>query len=76
MATLYAAIMVSTSSYFVCSCLYIDTICDHFEILIHSIENDVEESLKENKPPLSRKIGQRVKNIVIEAINIHVKALE
>lgn len=37
----YAIATSLTSSYFVCCCLYIIAICDHFNLLVHSIQPNI-----------------------------------
>lgn len=65
MSISYVLSVVSVTSYFVCCCFYIQTICDHFDMLVKSIEQKDGE------------IGERTQEKkIIEAIEIHVKVFE
>lgn len=42
----YGKTMISITSYFICCCFYIETICDHFNLVIESIEQPIDGSGK------------------------------
>lgn len=65
MSISYVLSVVSVTSYFVCCCLYVQAICDHFNLLINSID--------QNGEPYDERIQ---KTEMIEAIEIHVKVFE
>ena len=64
--------MVSVSSYFVCCCLYIETICDNFAAIIVSIQKLIERNQIENN---KRKILEnqiKIKYQIRDAVELHV----
>lgn len=65
MSISYVLCVVSVTSYFVCCCFYVQAICDHFNLLIDSID--------QNDEPCAERI-QETK--MTEAIEIHVKVFE
>lgn len=67
---------VSVISYFMCCCYYIGAICDHFDILIEMIKNDLEFYRKENNPLVYRKLGKSIQRKFHQSIAIHIKAFE
>lgn len=72
----YAGIITSVSSYFVCCCLYIQGICNHFNLLIQSLQNDVEQYKKDTNPKIMQEKSQSIKKTFCKAIEAHVTALE
>lgn len=74
MSSTYAVCVLSTTSYFVCTCIYICTICEHFDLLFASLERDIEQIQDQN----SNFIGLRHKALkcLHHAIEIHVKVYE
>lgn len=73
----YSFMMVTTTSFFVCGCLYIGAICDHCNLLIESIHEDNNRIINEWKNATeTRKQHQRVNEKFIKAIKIHVRAHE
>lgn len=71
----YSLVMITISSYFVCCCFYIGALCDHFDYLIHSLNDDVEQTqVKENVSMDQRKI--RIKDILSRSVCIHIKVFE
>lgn len=74
MSTSYALCVLSTTSYFVCCCIYISTISKHFELLFKSIENDVDQM--NNKNTFSPELSQNAQANLHQAIEVHVKIYE
>lgn len=72
----YAAVIASVTAYFVCCCFYINGICDHFDLLIYSLEEDLERNQFENDPIKYQKLCRKVKETLCKAIDSQVKALE
>lgn len=68
MAVIYVLGMITTTSYFVCSCFYIEAICDHFAQLLHSTSNVI----KRNKSQRNLKTREKL----FHAIKIHAKIFE
>lgn len=67
----YSLIMIAATSYFICGCLYIGAICDHFDVLIDTIEKDVETNQLENNSFKYKKREQEIWKCFCNAIEIH-----
>lgn len=76
MALTYAITLVSLTSYFVCCCLYIGAICNHFEFLMHSIRDDVHRNHAEKNLPKQHKLNRQTQANLVQAIQLHVKLIE
>lgn len=73
---MYATSVTLIPSYFVGFCLYICAICDHFKLLIKSIDKDLErDRLRQNTKP-SEKMFEQTKQKLCKAIRIQIKAFE
>lgn len=66
MALSYALTMVSVTSYFVCCCLYIAAICDHFDLLNYSFAEEID---------LVKNV-HKIRTTLIRAIQLHVNLFE
>lgn len=67
----YSMVMVNISTYFVCCCFYIVGICEHFDYLIHSINQIVEsKDGKENASSAEKRV-LNMKTTLSKAIIIH-----
>lgn len=67
----YSAVLVTISTYFVCCCFYIVGLCEHFDYLIHSLEeNDESNGQAENAIPKEQRI-RFMKETLSKAVNIH-----
>lgn len=72
----YTSSMVPVTSYFVCCCVYVFGICEHFELLIKSTWSDAEE-YNDEKNPLKRNILHRkLQKTLRESIAAHVNLYE
>lgn len=65
MSISYVLSVVSVTSFFVCCCFYIQAICNHFKLLINSIEQNDGQCDERNQ-----------EKKITNAIEIHVKAFE
>lgn len=72
----YSVVMVTISSYFACCCFYIQTLCDHFEYLIDSLKNIVEENPAKGNVSLSERKRLKMKETLSQAVCIHIKTFE
>lgn len=72
----YVLSMVSITSYFVCCCFYISTICDHFDLHIKSADKYSDQLLKKKKQKKRKGIYRSIKNSIFQAIDIHVQVLQ
>lgn len=72
----YAGIITSVSSYFVCCCLYIQGICHHFDLLIDSIQNDVQQNQIETTAIRYRQRSRQIWMKCCKLIDIHVNAVQ
>lgn len=75
----YSLILVSITSYFVCCCFYVNSICDHFDYLINLIKDTIEltevDETGESQPTVQTN-WRKVKEQLSEAINLHVEIFE
>lgn len=74
MSTSYTVSVLSTTSYFVCSCLYIGTICNHFELLFESLGKNVEQIQERNTKYVELRL--QAQTSLHQAVEIHVKIYE
>lgn len=72
----YSVTLVSTTSYFVSGCLYVMGICDHFDLLIASVNDEVDRFRKEKNLLELQRISRNIREKLVHALVIHVKALE
>lgn len=72
----YALAMISTTSYFVCCCYYIEAICKHLNLLINSIRDCVERNKSVKNAQKYEKNVRIIKQQLHGVIEIHVKLLE
>lgn len=73
----YSLMMVATTSFFVCGCLYICAICDHCCFLIKSIDADNERVIMGGENPAQEnKLHKRINEKSIKSIKMHVRAHE
>lgn len=76
MAFAYAVCLVTATSYFLCCCLYINAICDHFNVLMDTVNEEVKLYREAAHPLELRKFSQKIKDKLVKAVAIHVKVLE
>lgn len=72
----YIMCMVAITSYFLCSCAYIEAIRDHFKSLINSIHANVKRKEIVKNPQKNEEICQKIKDELNEAIEFHTKMIE
>lgn len=76
MALAYAATMTSIASYFMSCCFYIDTMCEHFHLMLNSVKRNVElynmETLQRDAVTIKSKIRKQLSY----AIEFHIKIFE
>lgn len=73
----YVFCMLSISSYFVCSCFYIDALCEYFEYLIGCVEKTVKRNVHDKKDVWKTvKLHQKAISQMKKAIELHVNILE
>lgn len=72
----YAICMVTLTTYFVCCCFYIVTLCDHFQELCRLINKDVDQIQKVKNLPNSQNMYQRISKRLYQAIDLHVTTFE
>lgn len=70
----YGVSVVAGTSYFVCCCIYISAICDHYTLIIQSrIKYIGTLSTTKNKASVLQK---KMKTLLSQAVEIHVKGFE
>lgn len=71
----YALCMTSITSYMVSCCNYINAMCDHFNVLVNNVAEDVQRLKMEDNPKkideIRREINAQQCNIVIFFIKIY-----
>lgn len=67
----YASIMISISSFFVCCCCYIAGMCEHFDCLTNSLNEDVAFIRNEKNPAKIQSRYIVMKKKCAELVNIH-----
>lgn len=72
----YAICMVSMTSYFVGCCVYMDSICRHFELLIHLADENIQLNQKEKNSIKINETDQKVQELLAQAIEMHYKLVE
>ena len=76
MGIAYIIALTVATSYFVCCCLYIGAICDHFTSQMRSVRGEIERNLGEKNQVNYRKGCIKIKEKLHIAIEIHVKVYE
>lgn len=74
-AMAYASCIVASTTYFICCCLYIEAICEHFKWTINMIREKIDENqnvkiVYELRNPL------KIKKEMNQAVELQTKALE
>lgn len=72
----YAMSFILITSYFVCCCLYIGAICDHFDFLCDSIVEDIDSNRIEADLKKYQKRLQQIKVKIGRMIKVHMKMTE
>lgn len=72
----YVSGVLSTTSYFMACCLYIDAICNHFELLVYSIDKATQQYLTEMNQTRKLKLRRKIKESFIDTVKQHVEILE
>lgn len=80
MSSFYALSMIAMTSYFISCCLYIRAACDHFNMVINSIDDEIESNQLDNDgsngPKNYQKLKRNVSQKLSRAIGIHVNIFE
>lgn len=71
----YALCNIIPTTYFVCSCLYIVAICNHFEMVIESIGHEV-GPIQNEESQENHQEKAFVQENLLKSIHIHVNVLE
>lgn len=72
----YTTCLSSTSSYFVCCCLYLGGLCDHFDLFIQEVHHEVQRNRHEINPQKIQESNQIVVNYLRKAIDIQNQTFE
>lgn len=72
----YVLIMIPVTTYFMSCCLYLQTICDHFDMLIDTVKNNVEINQMEKNIFKYKKRELQIKEHLCHAIKIHCNVYE
>lgn len=76
LAFAYALAMSSLTSYFISCCFYISAVCQHFDLIIASVEEDVALNQDEKNLFKYMKREKKIKENLCKAINIHTEMYE
>lgn len=71
----YASTMIGITSYFICCCLYVSTICDHLELVMQSTAQ-INYDSREKGTNNYRQYSLNVQTNLQKAIGIHANAIE
>lgn len=71
MSLAYITCMVTITSYFVCCCFYIETMCNHFDLLMR-----LKREKSNTKRRESKENGPRFKEKLHEAVKLHINIFE
>lgn len=72
----YILCLTSATTYFVCSCIYICAICDHFSLLMRQMNKCFEQNQLEKNPRKHEMNNHRIKKQIHQAIDVHLKIHE
>lgn len=72
----YDAIMINISSFFVCCCFYIAGICEHFDWVINSLNDDVTFIRSEKNSADIQKRHIAMKKKLAKSVKIHIHLFE
>lgn len=72
----YSISLISTMTNFMCGCIYVMAICENFNLIMTSIDDDIDKFRTERNVFELRKIHRNIHEKLIEAVVIHVKVLE
>lgn len=72
----YAICMTGITSYFVCCCLYIVTMCEHFKLITTMTEREINKKKLQTDPHEILTTHILAKNLMIQAINLHNQIIE
>lgn len=73
----YALCMIIATNYFICYCHNIVAMCIHFQLLIESIRDDIEQSQRECVGGQHRRLAwQRIRTKLANSVALHVKSIE
>lgn len=76
MDSAYILYSTSATTYFICSCIYIGAICEHFCLLMDSMQEYLKRNQREKNPQMREKNIHRIRTRIHQAIGIHVKIYE
>lgn len=72
----YSTTQIAISSHFMSCCFYIGAICDHFDHIIGSIQNDVHRNRAEENPISYQQNCRKYAERLSHGVGIHIKAFE
>lgn len=72
----YVSCTITITTYFVCCCIYIGAICEHFRFVYDSIMENVEKNHNENNPQIHERTQWLINEKMSKAVEIHAKIFE
>lgn len=72
----YSLCMTADTTYFMCVCLYISTMCDHFGLLMLSAKQNIEQNQTEDNLQKYQQNHLQALQYLTKAIQIHVQVFE
>lgn len=72
----YAALISGLTAYFTCFCFYINGIGNHCDMLVASLQSNVDQNRTNPNLQQYRKYSSEIKKELCKVIEIHVKAFE
>lgn len=72
----YVSCTITITTYFVCCCIYLAAICEHFGFLFDSVAEDVERNRGETIPMKHRKRKRTIEEKMGKIVATHAKVFE
>lgn len=72
----YVSCIITITTYFVCCCIYIGALCEHFGFLYKRVTESVEKNRHETNTIQANKMEQEIKQQMSKVVIIHAKIYE
>ncbi|XP_055304812.1 odorant receptor 67a-like [Sitodiplosis mosellana] len=72
----YSMGVISTTSFFLCCCIYIDSIRKHMELIFASLKQNIDQIRQVKKRTAYHKLRRDIQENLHQAIDLHVKVID
>lgn len=72
----YLTYLLLATSQFIGCCMYIAAICEHFDLIMQTVQANVDQNRREKNPRKFNETKVKINAQICEAIQIHVRANE